>query len=224
MPLQTQSINAQTNYGHQPSGIRPPPTLGNSSMTPGGPGIMATSSVNTYGGNIQPPPGNMSSRPANVTSSIRQRYPNMMPPPINTSQQQPMQPPPTMNPSSTPSSTNHTYGQGPTTPGYPTASTQSSLQQPPAGFPPIPTSNSSIGGRPNHGMPPPVLATSALSQRIGGLSLNQGGDAIDLLQNRHILPPRGTKVPVPRPRLQAELWNTYNCSSDVFRSTLTKVQ
>ena len=44
MPLQTQSINAQTNYGHQPSGIRPPPALGSSSVTPGGPGIMATSS------------------------------------------------------------------------------------------------------------------------------------------------------------------------------------
>merc|ERR1719510_1804910 len=128
-----------------------------------------------------------------------------------------------MNPSSTPSSTNHTYGQGPTTAGYPAASTQSSLQQPPAGFPPIPTSNSSIGGRPNHNMQPPVAATSSISQRIGGLSLSQGGDAIDLLQNRHILPTRGTKVPVPKPRLQAELWNTYNCSADIFRSTLTKI-
>merc|ERR1719210_3080084 len=69
---------------------------------------------------------------------------------------------------------------------------------------------------------------SNLSGRLGGLSVTQTGfqkmwgqESIDLLQNRHILPPKPTKP--PKPRLQAELWNDYNCSSDIFRSTLTKI-
>jgi len=44
---------------------------------------------------------------------------------------------------------------------------------------------------------------------------------MDLLQNRHILPPK--PVPAPKPKLQAELWNSYNCSPDTFRCTLTKI-
>jgi len=42
-----------------------------------------------------------------------------------------------------------------------------------------------------------------------------------LLQNRHILP--SEEVTPPKPRLQAEQWNNANCSSEIFRSTLTKI-
>lgn len=48
-----------------------------------------------------------------------------------------------------------------------------------------------------------------------------GSDCMDLLQNRHILPAKPMKP--PKPRLQAELWSDYNCSPDIFRSTLTKI-
>ena len=49
----------------------------------------------------------------------------------------------------------------------------------------------------------------------------QGMEPVDLLHNRHILPSKA--VPVPKPRLHAELWNSLNCSPDIFRSTLTKI-
>ena len=49
----------------------------------------------------------------------------------------------------------------------------------------------------------------------------QGMEPVDLLHNRHILPSKA--VPVPKPRLHAELWNSVNCSPDIFRSTLTKI-
>ena len=44
---------------------------------------------------------------------------------------------------------------------------------------------------------------------------------MDLLHNRHILPAKA--VPAPKPKLHAELWNSVNCSPDIFRSTLTKI-
>jgi len=99
----------------------------------------------------------------------------------------------------------------------------------------------------SHGMPPPMGdnrmppvssqgggrfgqndATSSLDARLGGLSVtNQGWqkmwgqESIDLLQNRHILPP--DEVKPPKPRLQAEVWTNMNCHPDIFRSTLTKI-
>ena len=48
-----------------------------------------------------------------------------------------------------------------------------------------------------------------------------GQESLDLLQNRHILP--SEEVTPPKPRLQAEQWNNANCSSEIFRSTLTKI-
>ena len=194
-----------------------------------GPSFMAGSSIsppsmptnpNTQT-NILAPTNNMHV-PKQISSSIRQRYPNMMPPPMSSNQQ------PTMQTNLPPMSTispHQTFGQSPPKGYPPTSSVPGSTQalSTPPGFPPAPTSNQTIGGRPNNSMPPSMLATSSISQRIGGLSLSQGGEAIDLLQNRHILPPRGTKIPVPKPKLQAELWNSYNCASDIFRSTLTKV-
>lgn len=46
-------------------------------------------------------------------------------------------------------------------------------------------------------------------------------EPVDLLHNRHILPAKA--VPVQKPRLHAELWNSLNCSPDIFRSTLNKI-
>ena len=214
---QLQNQNAQNT---QPQIDTRPPTMGPSFMAGGqvnaGPRPLYPNTQT----NALPPQGGMQAQ-RQGNSSIRQRYPNMMPPPISSNQ-------PTMQPnlpaSNTNSSVQQTFGYS-SPQGYPPTSSASSPihQSTPAGFPPQPISNQSISGRPNQGMPPPMPATSSISQRIGGLSLSHGADAIDLLQNRHILPSRGTKVPVPKPRLQAELWNSYNCSADVFRSTLTKV-
>ena len=212
---QLQNQNAQNTQ--QPQINMRPPTMGPSFMAGG----QENAGIRHLPPNTQahalPPQGGMQ-RQSN--SSIRQRYPNMMPPPIISNQH-------TMQPNLPASNTNASVQQtlGYSSPhGYPPTSAPSSIRQStPAGFPPQPISNQSISGRPNPGMPPPMPATSSISQRIGGLSLSHGADAIDLLQNRHILPSRGTKVPVPKPRLQAELWNSYNCSADIFRSTLTKV-
>ena len=170
--------------------------------------------------NMVPQPNMNVPRPTN--SSIRQRYPNMMPPPMSSTQQPTMQA--HLPPLSTTTGPQQNFGQIPPSVYPPTSSPPSSTQlTTPPGFPPAPSANQTVSGRPNNSMPPSMLATSSISQRIGGLSLSQGGEAIDLLQNRHILPARGTKIPSPKPKLQAELWNSYNCSSDIFRCTLTKV-
>jgi len=70
--------------------------------------------------------------------------------------------------------------------------------------------------------------TASLSNQLGGLSVTQNGfqkmwgqESVDLLQNRHILP--SEQVIPPKPRLQAEQWNSVNCSNDIFRSTLTRI-
>merc|ERR1719336_2496426 len=70
--------------------------------------------------------------------------------------------------------------------------------------------------------------TASLSNQLGGLSVTQNGfqkmwgqESLDLLQNRHILP--SEEVTPPKPRLQAEQWNNANCSSDIFRATLSKI-
>ena len=209
---QNANVNQQMQIGMQAKHIDPTPI-------PMAQQSAAARPPNPTAQNFAPPASNIStSRPP--VSSIRQRYPNMMPPPINSTQQPAIQPnlQSNTNPSVQPN-----YGLG-TAQRFPT-STATPTSAP--GIPPNPpphTSNQAIGGRPSNILPPPGTATSSIAQRIGGLSLSQGGDAIDLLQNRHILPTRGTKVPVPKPRLQAELWNTYNCSADIFRSTLTKVR
>ena len=49
----------------------------------------------------------------------------------------------------------------------------------------------------------------------------QGMEPVDLLQNRHILPSK--VIEPPKVKLQTELWNSMNCSPDIFRSTLTKI-
>ena len=46
-------------------------------------------------------------------------------------------------------------------------------------------------------------------------------EPVDLLQNRHILPSK--VIEPPKVKLQTELWNSMNCSPDIFRSTLTKI-
>merc|ERR1719273_2983157 len=60
-----------------------------------------------------------------------------------------------------------------------------------------------------------------IASRLGNFSLNQGMEPVDLLQNRHILPSK--VIEPPKVRLQTELWNSMNCSPDIFRSTLTKI-
>ncbi len=42
-----------------------------------------------------------------------------------------------------------------------------------------------------------------------------GMETVDLLSNRHILP--SEEAPPPRPKLQAEAWNSINCATDIFR-------
>jgi len=85
---------------------------------------------------------------------------------------------------------------------------------------------------PTNGMPPPQSRFGSdhhsLSSQLGGLSVTQTGfqkmwgqESLDLLQNRHILPPG--EVTAPTPRLQAEQWNNINCSPDLFRCTLSKI-
>ena len=210
---QNANVNQQMQIGMQAKHIGPTPI-------PMVQQNAATRPLNPTAQNVVPPASNIStSRPP--VSSIRQRYPNMMPPPINSTQPPAIQP--TLQSNTNPS-VQPNYGLG-TAQRFPT-STATPHGHPTSapGFPPPHTSNQAIGGRPSNILPPPGTATSSIAQRIGGLSLSQGGDAIDLLQNRHILPTRGTKVPVPKPRLQAELWNTYNCSTDIFRSTLTRVR
>merc|ERR1712042_119735 len=105
-------------------------------------------------------------------------------------------------------------------------------QPPISGMPPqpsIPPSSgmppqSSYGGvvpPPTNGMPPSQSRFGSdphsLSSQLGGLSVTQTGfqkmwgqESLDLLQNRHILPPG--EVTAPTPRLQAEQWNNINCS------------
>jgi protein transport protein SEC24 len=54
-----------------------------------------------------------------------------------------------------------------------------------------------------------------------GFSKMWGNDTIDLMQNRHILPP--TKVLPPTVKLNHQFHEATNCSTDIFRCTLTKI-
>ena len=161
------------------------------------------------------------------TSTFSRRYPTTvqpgtqppamqsnMPPPASSSYQPPAGNMPPMPPTSS-------YPPGPQPPlatsGY--------------GMPPMngqPTTSSMGQGQP----PAPnrfgQADVSNLSGRLGGLSVTQTGfqkmwgqESIDLLQNRHILPPEPLKPPMAR--LQAEQWSNINCSPDIFRATLTKI-
>lgn len=97
--------------------------------------------------------------------------------------------------------------------------------------PPLPGQQSAPGMPPMPPRPQPGrfgADTASLSNQLGGLSVTQNGfqkmwgqESLDLLQNRHILP--SEEVTPPKPRLQAEQWNNANCSSEIFRSTLTKI-
>jgi protein transport protein SEC24 len=50
---------------------------------------------------------------------------------------------------------------------------------------------------------------------LAGFQKMWGMETVDLLSNRHILPPE--EILPPRPKLQAEAWNSINCSTDIFR-------
>ncbi|XP_069684298.1 protein transport protein Sec24A isoform X2 [Periplaneta americana] len=68
----------------------------------------------------------------------------------------------------------------------------------------------------------------ALAPQMSGLSVTQMGfnklwglENVDLLQNRNVLPPE--KVEAPKVRLHQEFLDSVNCSSEIFRCTLTKI-
>jgi len=133
--------------------------------------------------------------------------------------------------------------------GMPPLQNNNGMPPPPSshGMPPPPNSHGMPPPLNNHGMPPmpnnsgmPPLpgnnqpqtqnkyGQDSLSRSLGGLSVTQSGfqkmwgqESVDLLQNRHILPPDPIKPPIAR--LQAEQWSNINCSPDIFRSTLTKI-
>merc|ERR1719422_1243735 len=110
-------------------------------------------------------------------------------------------------------------------PPMPPSSGYNSPSQPRYGMPPVNGLNSSGSAQsPNRFGPD----TSSLSRQLGGLSVTQTGfqkmwgqESVDLLQNRHILPPEPLKPPMAR--LQAEQWSNINCSPEIFRSTLSKI-
>lgn len=89
------------------------------------------------------------------------------------------------------------------------------------GMPPPPVNGLNSGGSaqsPNRFGSDP----GNISRQLGGLSVTNTGfqkmwgqESVDLLQNRHILPPGPVKP--PQPRLQAEQWNNINCSTEIFR-------
>jgi len=101
--------------------------------------------------------------------------------------------------------------------------------------PPLP------GGQPQvmPGMPPPPPVNgnnfqnnfgdvNNVSNALGNLAVTQQGfrklwgqETLDLLQNRHILPP--SKINPPEIRLQTENWNSINCDKDIFRCTLNRI-
>jgi protein transport protein SEC24 len=103
--------------------------------------------------------------------------------------------------------------------------------------PPVSSSSGPMPPRPQNGVKshyppmPPVQQPQAhqpqqnyanQTNRFASAFSPTGMEPIDLLQNRHILPP--TKpVSVPKPKLPTEAWNSLNCSKDIFRCTLTKV-
>lgn len=203
----------------------PPPVSSQPTSFPGPPVSMHQTPANshmpplppqtTYG---MPPAPNMSGPPTNNHG--------MPPPPSSNSQ---VMPPPG---NGMPPSFNNQ--------GMPPLPNNNGMPPPPNshGMPP-PLSNPGMPPMPNNtGMPPlpgnnqtqtqSKYGQDSLSRSLGGLSVTQSGfqkmwgqESVDLLQNRHILPPDPIKPPIAR--LQAEQWSNINCSPDIFRSTLTKI-
>ncbi|XP_018425462.1 PREDICTED: protein transport protein Sec24A isoform X1 [Nanorana parkeri] len=74
-------------------------------------------------------------------------------------------------------------------------------------------------------MPQPTLGMNNLVSSVGGLSLHQAKQldelrAVNLLQERNILPP--TPLKAPAPCLQEDI-HKLNCSPELFRCTLTNI-
>merc|ERR1719312_911237 len=231
------SIMAPTPIMPPSSNMAPTPNMPPSSNMaptsnmPPAPGMFNSSSM-APGANMSP------SELTKPVSTFSRRYPSAQPgmPSHGTPQQQfgmppqPGLPPPTGMPPQPPVSS---LPPQPPMSGMPPQPPISGMppQPPISGAPPQP----SYGG----GMPPPTngMPTTqsrfgsdphSLSSQLGGLSVTQTGfqkmwgqESLDLLQNRHILPPG--EVTAPTPRLQAEQWNNINCSPDLFRCTLSKI-
>lgn len=78
---------------------------------------------------------------------------------------------------------------------------------------------------PTQPMPQPTLGMNNLVSSVGGLSLHQAKQldelrAVNLLQERNILPP--TPLKAPSPCLQEDI-QKLNCSPELFRCTLTNI-
>ena len=216
-PLPRPQVNG---FSHQPPQPQAPPPSAPPGHTPG-PGLMPPSSSA-----IPPVPG-----PTNGSNStFSRRYPTTMQPP-------PMSSAAAMPPQSGPLPPAH--GPMPPQPSFPPSSMPPPVSGVPQGqpqvnnMPPMPPSSgngshppNNYGMRQNNGMPP--SSAHDLARGLGGLSVTQTGfqkmwgqESVDLLQNRHILPPDPIKPPMAR--LQAEQWSNINCSPDIFRATLTKI-
>ncbi|KAJ9581283.1 hypothetical protein L9F63_023555 [Diploptera punctata] len=72
------------------------------------------------------------------------------------------------------------------------------------------------------------LSGDAVSSQMAGLSVTQMGfnkiwgmESVDLLQNRNVLP--ADKIEAPKIRLHQEFLDSVNCSTEIFRCTLTKI-
>ncbi|KAG0725241.1 Protein transport protein Sec24B [Chionoecetes opilio] len=177
---------------------------------------------------MAPPPTSSAMGPPQTLSAMG--HPRMSsamgPSPISPA----MGPPPTSSygPSPTPSYGQQpmpSYGQPPVSPyGQPPASPYG--QPPPKGsFPqPSPGGGSAMPRYP--GQQYGQSDMNQLSQQLGGMSVTNDGwnkawgtHQMDLMQQRHVVPPAGI-VP-PKPMLAQEYLP--NCSPEIFRSTLTKV-
>lgn len=75
--------------------------------------------------------------------------------------------------------------------------------------------------QPQQQQPPQSNYSAAGSVVSQGFNRMWGNETIDLMQNRHILPP--TKVLPPTVKLNHQFHEATNCSTDIFRCTLTKI-
>ncbi len=217
-------------FTHHPPQPQAPPPSAPPSQNPG-PGLMPPSS------SAMPPVPGPTNGPN--SSAFSRRYPTPMQPP-------PMSSAPAMPPPPQPGNLPSGHGNMAPQPAFPPSSMpppvsgmgQPNMPPPVSGMgqpnlPPMPPSSgngpqppNNYGMRQNNGMPP--ASAHDLARGLGGLSVTQTGfqkmwgqESVDLLQNRHILPPDPIKPPMAR--LQAEQWSNINCSPDIFRATLTKI-
>uniref|UniRef100_A0A8C5QJD4 SEC24 homolog A, COPII coat complex component n=1 Tax=Leptobrachium leishanense TaxID=445787 RepID=A0A8C5QJD4_9ANUR len=125
----------------------------------------------------------------------------------------PAQPPPPQNPKMT----RNVGGAYPTLPpGYQNVF--------PAGGPGMTPAPQQYPSKPQQ-LPQPSMGVNQLASSVGGLSLHQSQQldelrAVNLLQERNILPP--TPLQAPSPCLQEDL-KRINCSPELFRCTLTNI-